>query len=143
MSHVALVLVALAVIGGAGVAGVTLHANDASPNLVTVTGTVVSVEWNPHFNVSVEFNMTNETSTFHVELGPPWYWAQQKYPAIKVGETVSVKGVLDDGHDLEAWSISVNGGAWITLRTGDMPAWAQEKSGQSPEVDQENETSDH
>lgn len=128
MTHAALVLVALALVGSAGVAGVALHASDAPANLVTVTGTVVSVEWNPHFNVSVEFNMTNATSTFHVELGPPWYWAEHKYPAIKVGDTVSVKGQLDDGHDIEAWSISVNGGAWITLRTGGMPAWAQEKS---------------
>lgn len=55
---------------------------------------------------------------------------------------MSVKGVFDDNGttDLEAWSISINGGAWITLRTGDMPAWAKEKSGQTGEVDHDNKT---
>lgn len=145
MAHPALVLAVLAVVGTAGAAGFALHTMDASPSLVTVSGTVTSVDWNPHFNTSVEFNITNGTTTCHVELAPPWYWAEHNYPAIKVNDTVSVKGVFDDNSttNLEAWSISVNGGAWITLRTGDMPAWAQEKSGQSPEIDHENVTSDH
>ncbi len=145
MAHAALVLVALALVGSAGVAGVVLHASDAPASLVTVSGKVTAVDWNPHFNASVEFDLKNATSTFHVELAPPWYWAEQKYPVIKVNDTVSVKGVFDDNSttDLEAWSISINGGAWITLRTGDMPAWAQEKSGQSPEIDHENETSNN
>ncbi len=145
MAHPALVLAVLAVVGTAGATGFALHAMDASPSLVTVTGTVTSVDWNPHFNTSVEFTMKNATSTIHVELAPPWYWAEHNYPAIKVNDTVSVKGVFDDNGtaSLEAWSISVNGGSWITLRTGDMPAWAQEKSGQSPEVDHENDTADH
>ncbi len=145
MAHPALVLAVLAVVGTAGAAGFALHTMDASPNLVTVSGTVTAVDWNPHFNTSVEFTMKNATSTIHVELAPPWYWAEHNYPAIKVNDTVSVKGVFDDNSttSLEAWSISVNGGSWITLRTGDMPAWAQEKSGQSPEIDHENETSDN
>lgn len=143
MAQAALVLVALALVGSAGAAGFALHAMDASPNLVTVTGTVTSVDWNPHFNASVEFDLKNGTSTVHVELGPPWYWAEHHYPLLKVNDTASVKGVFDDNSttDLEAWSISINGGAWITLRTGDMPAWAQEKSGQSAEIDHDNETS--
>ncbi len=143
MAHPALVLAVLAVVGAAGAAGFAVHAMDTAPSLVTVSGTVTSVDWNPHFNVSVDFNMTSGGSTIHVELGPPWYWAEHNYPAIKVNDSVSVKGVYDDNSttDLEAWSISVNGGSWITLRTGDMPAWAQEKSGQSPEIDHENETS--
>jgi hypothetical protein len=144
MPQTALALVVLALVGTAGAAGLSIHAMDASPSLVTVTGTVTWVAWNPHFNTSVEFNLTNGTSAYHVELGPPWYWAEHNYPAIKVNDSVSVKGVFDDNSttDLEAWSISVNGGAWITLRTGGMPAWAQERSGQSPETDHENETSD-
>lgn len=143
MAHAALVLVALALVGSAGAAGFALHAMDASPNLVTVSGTVTSVGWNPHFNTSVEFNLTNGNGTYQVHTAPPWYWAEHNYPAIKVNDTVSVKGVFEDNSttDLEAWSISINGGAWITLRTGDMPAWAQEKSGQSPEIDHDNETS--
>ncbi len=145
MAHAALVLAVLAIVGTAGAAGIAVHAMDTAPSQVTVTGTVTSVEWNPHFNVSVDFTMNSSGKSIHVELGPPWYWAEHKYPAIKVNESVSVKGVYDDNSttDLEAWSISVNGGAWITLRTGDMPAWAQEKSGQSPELDHENETSDN
>ena len=143
MAHAALVLVALALVGSAGVAGVVMHASDAQANLVTVSGTVTAVDWNPHFNTSVEFDLKNATSTFHVELAPPWYWAEHNYPALKVNDTVSVKGVFDDNSttDLEAWSISINGGAWIPLRPADMPAWAQERSGQSPEIDHENETS--
>ncbi len=146
MAHAALALVVLALVGTAGAAGLAMHTMDSgSQNLVTVSGKVTSVDWNPHFNVSTEFNLTSGTKTYQVELGPPWYWAEQHYPAIKVNDTVSVKGVFDDNSttDLEAWSISINGGAWITLRTGDMPAWAQEKSGQSPEIDHENETSDN
>lgn len=133
MAHAALVLVVLAVVGSAGAAGFAMNAMNASPSLVTVTGTVSSVEWNPHFNVSVGFNLTNATETFHVTLGPPWYWAEHDYPAIKVGEPVSVKGILNDTA-LQAWSISVNNGPWITLRSGGMPAWAQEKSGQTPKT---------
>jgi hypothetical protein len=145
MAHAALILVALALVGSAGVAGVVMHASDAQASLVTVSGKVTAVDWNPHFNTSVEFDLKNATSTFHVELAPPWYWAEHNYTALKVNDTVSVKGVFDDNSttDLEAWSISINGGAWITLRTGDMPAWAQEKSGQSPEIDHENETADN
>lgn len=145
MPHAALALAVLALVGTAGAAGFAIHAMDASSaNLVTVSGRVSSVDWNPHFNASVEFNLTNGTTTYHVEAGPPWYWAEHNYPAIKVNDSVSVKGVFDDNSttDLTAWSISVNGGAWITLRTGDMPAWAQERSGQSPELDHDNETSD-
>ncbi len=145
MAHAALVLVALALVGSAGAAGFALHAMDASPNLVTVSGTVTSVDWNPHFNAGVAFDLKNATTTIHVELGPPWYWAEQKYPAIKVNDSASVKGVFNDNStaDLEAWSLSINGGASITLRTGDMPAWAQERSGHTVEVDHENETSDN
>ncbi len=143
MPHAALVLAVLAIVGTAGAAGLAVHTMDAAPSLVTVTGTVTSVEWNPHFNVSVDFTLNSSGNSIHVELGPPWYWAEHKYPAIKVNESVSVKGVYDDNGttDLEAWSISVSGGAWITLRTGDMPAWARERSGQNPEIDHENETS--
>ncbi len=145
MAHPALVLAVLAVVGAAGAAGFAIHAMDSPPSLVTVSGTVTSVDWNPHFNVSVGFNMSSNGTAIHVDLAPPWYWAEHNYPAIKVNDSVSVKGVYDDNSttDLSAWSISVNGGSWITLRTGDMPAWAQEKSGQSPEIDHENETSDN
>ena len=143
MAHAALVLAVLAIVGTAGAAGFAVHSMDTAPSPVTVTGTVTSVDWNPHFNVSVEFNMSSAGHAIHVELGPPWYWAEHNYPAIKVNDSVSVKGVFDDNSttDLEAWSISINGGAWITLRTGDMPAWAQEKSGQGAEVDHDAVTS--
>lgn len=144
MSHAALILVALALVGSAGAAGFAIHAMDASPNLVTLSGKVTSVEWNPHFNVSVGFNLTNATSTVHVSVGPPWYWAEHSYPAIKVNESVSVKGLFDDNSttEFQAWAISVDGGSWITLRTGGMPAWAQERSGQTPHqgTGTENET---
>ncbi len=145
MAHPALVLAVLAVVGAAGTAGLVIHAMDTSPSLVTVSGTVTSVDWNPHFNVDVGFNMSSNGTMIHVDLAPPWYWAEHNYPAIKVNDSVSVKGVYDDNStaSLEAWSISVNGGSWITLRTGDMPAWAQEKSGQSAEIGHQNETSDN
>ncbi len=136
-----LALVAVVLVSGVGAAGVLLHPADASSATVTVTGKVVAVEWNPHYNVTVAFRMTNGTSnsTLEVELGPPWYWAEHKLPTIKVNDTVKVQGVLED-HELEAWTIWINGGDAIVLRTGEMPAWAEERSGQTPHIDHENET---
>ncbi len=143
MAHAAVALVLLALVGTAGAAGFAINALDASPRLTTLNGTVSAVDWNPHFNVAAEFNLTNGTKTYQVSLAPPWWWAEHNYPAIKVNDTVSVKGMFDDNSttDFTTWSISIDGGPWITLRTGDMPAWAQEKSGQSPEIDHDNETS--
>ncbi len=142
MTHAALVLVALALVGSAGAAGVVLHTLDAQPNVVTLSGKVAAVDWNPHFSVAVGFELKNGTSTTNVSLAPPWYWAEHNYPAIKVNDSVSVKGVPEDNStsEFEAWSISINGGAWITLRTGAMPAWAQERSGQTPPLGHGNET---
>jgi hypothetical protein len=56
MAHAALVLVVLALVGSAGATGFALHTMDASPNLVTVSGTLTSVDWNPHFNVRTGLN---------------------------------------------------------------------------------------
>ncbi len=143
MANPILALLAIVAIGGVGAAGVMLHAADTNPATMTVTGKVVAVEWNPHFNVTVEFELYNSTSntTTHVELGPPWYWAEHHLPAIKVNDTVKVQGVMDD-KELEAWTIWINGGNAIVLRTGEMPPWAQERSGQTPGTEHGNETED-
>ncbi len=142
MASTVLALLAVVLVGSVG-AGVMLHAADTNSATITVTGKVVAVEWNPHYNVTVEFSLYNSTdnTTYHVELGPPWYWAEQKYPAIKVNDTVKVQGVMED-NELEAWTIWINGGSAIVLRTGEMPPWAQEKSSQTPDTDHENETED-
>jgi len=143
MANPILALLAIALVGSVGAAGVMLHAADTSPGTITVTGKVVAVEWNPHFNVSVEFELYNSTSnaTYHVEVGPPWYWAEHALPAIKVNDTVKVQGVLE-GSELEAWTIWINGGSAIVLRTGEMPPWAQERSGHTPDTEHDNETED-
>ena len=56
---------------------------------------------------------------------------------------VTVEGTLDDGHEIEAFTVWINGGNAIVLRTGEMPPWAQERSGHTGEDnDNENETED-
>ena len=141
MANPILALLAIALVGSVGAAGVMLQPADTSPGTMTVTGKVVAVEWNPHFNVTVEFTLYNKTSdtNYTVELGPPWYWAEHKIPAIKVNDTVKVEGVLED-HEIEAWTIWINGGSAIVLRTGDMPPWAQERSGQTPPSEHESDS---
>jgi len=143
MSNAVYAVLALALVTSVG-AGVALHAMDTeSPeHLVTVEGTVTAVEWNPHFNVSVEVTLTAANGTnYSVELAPPWWWAEQHLPTIQVNDTLKVEGTVDDGHEIEAFSVWINGGNAIVLRTGEMPPWAEERSGHTSE-DNENETED-
>ncbi len=58
MSNAVYSVLALALVTSVG-AGVALHAMDTeSPeHLVTVEGTVTAVEWNSHFNESVEVTL--------------------------------------------------------------------------------------
>src|SRR3989475_6182761 len=64
MSNVLYAILAMALVTSVG-AGVAIHAMDSeSPeNLVTVEGTVTAVDWNPHFNESVELTLTDRKST--------------------------------------------------------------------------------
>jgi len=143
MSNAVYAVLALALVTSVG-AGVAIHAMDTeSPEpLVTVEGTVTALEWNPHFNMSVELTLTAANGTnYSVELAPPWWWAEQTFPTIHVNDTLKVEGRLDDGHEIEAFTVWINGGNAIVLRTGEMPAWAQERSGQTGE-DHGNETED-
>ncbi len=143
MSNAVYAVLALALVTSVG-AGVALHAMDTeSPeHLVTVEGTVTAVEWNPHFNVSVEVTLTAANGTnYSVELAPPWWWAEQHLPTIQVNDTLKVEGTVDDGHEIEAFTVWINGGNAIVLRTGEMPPWAEERSGHTSE-DNENEADD-
>ncbi len=141
MSHALLVLAAFALVASVG-AGVALHAADTDAHTVmTVDGKVTSVDWNPKWDVSVEFTLQTSganAATYNVELGPPWWWADHDAPTIKVNDTVKVQGELD-GQSIEAFTIWVNGGPAIVLREPGMPPWAQERSGQTGE---HNETED-
>src|SRR2546427_6690218 len=131
MSNAVYAVLALALVTSVG-AGVAIHAMDIeSPEpLVTVEGTVTALEWNPHFNESVEVTLTATNGTnYSVELAPPWWWAEQHFPTIHVNDTLKVEGRLDDGHEIEAFTVWINGGNPIVLRTGEMPARAQERSG--------------
>jgi hypothetical protein len=143
MSNALYAILALALVTSVG-AGVAIHAMEAeSPeNLVTVEGTVTAVDWNPHFNESVELTLTTANGTnYSIELAPPWWWAQQNFTTIHVNDTLKVEGVLDDGHEIQAFTVWINGGSAIVFRTGEMPPWAQERSGQTGEDhDNENET---
>jgi len=143
MSNTLYAVLALALVTSVG-AGVALHAMDTeSPeHLVTVEGTVTAVEWNPHFNVSVELTLTAANGTnYSVELAPPWWWGEQHFPTIHVNDTLKVEGTLDDGHEIEALTVWINGGNAIGLRTGEMPPWVEERSGHTGQ-DNENETED-
>src|SRR3989475_6853662 len=125
-------------------AGVALRAMDdeGSSGLVTIEGNVTAVEWNPHFNVTVEVTLTAANGTnYSVELAPPWWWAEQHFPTIHVNDTLKVEGRLDDGHEIEAFTVWINGGKAIVLPTGEMPARAPVRSGQTGE-DHGNETED-
>src|SRR3989441_12002391 len=135
MSNAVYAVLALALVTSVG-AGVALHAMDTeSPeHLVTVEGTVTAVEWNPHFNESVEVTLTAANGTnYSVELAPPWWWAEQHFLTIHVNDTLKVEGRLDDGHEIEAFTVWINGGEGIVVRTGEIPAGAQERSGQTGE----------
>src|SRR3989449_7413305 len=120
MSNTLYAVLALALVTSVG-AGVALHAMDTeSPeHLVTVEGTVTAVEWNPHFNVSVELTLTAANGTnYSVELAPPWLWGEQHFPTIHVNDTLKVEGRLDDGHEIEAFTVWINGGYSGDLSAG-------------------------
>src|ERR1700756_656591 len=149
MSTALYAILAMALVTSVG-AGVAIHVMDSeSPeNLVTVEGTVTSVDWNPHFNESVELTLTTANGTnYSVELAPPWWLAEQHFPTISVNDTLKVEGRIDDGHEIEAFTVWINGGNAIVLRTGEMPPWAEERSDQTGEDhdndnEMENETGD-
>src|SRR2546427_5006304 len=127
MSNAVYAVLALALVTSVG-AGVALHAMDTeSPeHLVTVEGTVTAVEWNPHFNESVEVTLTAANGTnYSVELAPPWWWAEQHFPTIHVNDTLKVEGRLDDGHEIEAFTVWINGGGPHRGPAGERPPRAQ------------------
>src|SRR2546422_6042831 len=133
MSNALYAILAMALVTSVG-AGVAIHVMDSvSPeNLVTVEGTVTAVDWNPHFNESVELTLTAANGTnYSVELAPPWWWAGQHFPTIHVNDTLKVEGFLDDGHEIQAFTVWINGGNAIVLRTGEKPPWAPGRSGQT------------
>src|SRR2546428_4648652 len=141
MSNALYAILAMALVTSVG-AGVAIHAMDSeSPeNLVTVEGTVTAVDWNPHFNESVELTLTAANGTnYSVELAPPWWWAEQNFPTIHVNDTLKVLGVLDDGHEIQAFTVWVNGGNAIMLRNGRMPPWVEGRAGPTGE-DNANDT---
>ncbi len=130
MNHAMYLVLGLALVTSVG-AGVALRAMDdeGSSGLVTIEGNVTAVEWNPHFNVTVEVTLTATNGTnYSVELGPPWWWAEQHYPTIHVNDTMKVEGILE-GSEMEAFTVWINGGGAIVIRTGEMPPWAEERSG--------------
>src|SRR2546425_9886340 len=140
MSNTLYAVLALALVTSVG-AGVALHAMDTeSPeHLVTVEGTVTAVEWNPHFNVSVELTLTAANGTnYSVELAPPWWWGEQHFPTIHVNDTLKVEGTLDDGHEIEALTVWINGGDADGARTGEVPPWGGGRAGHTRR-DNENE----
>src|SRR3989442_15054134 len=130
MSNALYAILAMALVTSVG-AGVAFHAMDSeSPeNLVTVEGTVTAVDWNPHFNESVELTLTTANGTnYSVELAPPWWWAEQNFTTIHVNDTLKVQGALDDGHEIQAFTVWINGGDAILLPTREMPPRAPERS---------------
>src|SRR3989442_11812342 len=106
--------------------------SESPENLVVVEGTVTAVDWNPHFNESVELTLTAANGTnYSVELAPPWWWAEQNFPTIHVNDTLKVEGALDDGHEIQAFTVWINGGQASFPRTGEKPPRAPGRSGQT------------
>src|SRR3989442_419693 len=143
MSNALYAILAMALVTSVG-AGVAIHVMDSeSPeNLVTVEGTVTAVDWNPHFNESVELTLTAANGTnYSVELAPPWWWAEQRFTTIHVNDTLKFEVTQKTAYEIQAFTVWINGGNAIVLRTGEMPPWAQERSGQTGE-DHDNETED-
>lgn len=127
---VAHVVLAVLVASTAGAA--VLLPFDEDAELTTFEGTVVEVHRNPHWNVSVEYSVEvagEDGTTFEVKLGPPWWWASVGLPEINVDDTLRVEGALEGSNVIEAYTIWVNGGNAIVLRTGGKPAWAEVASG--------------
>ena len=105
---------------------------DEDAGLTTIEGTVVGVHRNPHWNVSVEYSVNvtgDDGGLYEVELGPPWWWASVGLPGIEGDDTLRVEGVLEDGHEIEAYTIWLNGGDAIVIREAGKPAWAEAASG--------------
>src|SRR2546427_1569643 len=135
MSNAVYAVLALALVTSVG-AGVAIHAMDTeSPEpLVTVEGTVTALEWNPHFNESVEVTLTATNGTnYSVELAPPWWWAEQHFPTIHVNDTLKVEGRLDDGDEIEAFTVWINGGDPLLFRPGGVPPGGEGRSGHNRE----------
>src|SRR2546428_14007427 len=125
MSNALYAFLALALVTSVG-AGVAIHAMDTeSPEpLVTVEGMVTALEWNPHFNMSVELTLTAANGTnYSVELAPPWWRAELHFPTIHVNDTLKVEGRLDDGHEIEAFTVWINGGEANGARPAGMAPW--------------------
>lgn len=122
-------LIVLILVSSAGF-GVVLTSSDAPSDRATFEGRVVRVDWNPHFEVAVSFEVENASAnaTYSVELGPPWWWAEVGLPEIRVNDTLRVEGVLEDGV-LQAYTIWINGGGAVVLREDGKPAWAEVASG--------------
>jgi len=131
------VLLALAFVSAAG-AGAFVHGMNAEEETNAIEGIVVQVEWNPHWEVAVEYAIRvndSEGTTYVVELGPPWWWAAVGLPAIELNDTLAVEGVVHDGNVIEAYTISVNGGDPIVIRDGGKPMWAEVASGRPAKDD--------
>src|SRR5207244_11884083 len=98
-----------------------------------------AVEWKTHFNKNAEHPRTEENRTnYNLELARPSWWAEQNLPTIQVNDTLKVEDAIDDGHEIQAFTVWINGGNAIVLRTGEMPPWSEGRSGHTGE-DHENE----
>src|SRR2546428_452993 len=123
MSNALYAVLAMALVTSVG-AGVAIHAMDSeSPeNLVTVEGTVTAVDWNPHFNESVELTLTVANGTnYSVEVAPPWWWAEHNFATIHVNDTLKVEAALDDEHEIQAFTAWINGGQTVLRPARDAP----------------------
>lgn len=125
--------------GVGGTAVLTQQHAESEHQVVTVEGTVVQVEYNPHFNISAEFKLQvtsgGNTTVYEVELGPPWYWAENgSVPTIRVGDKVKVTGELEGDH-IEAWILWVNDGNAVIINGEGKPEWTggPEHPGESDE----------
>jgi len=87
---------ALALVAAAGVRA--HHSFDAeydSKRPITVTGYVTKLDWiNPHAYVFLDVKENGQTTTYRIEMGPPYALVRSgwKRDTVKIGDQVTVNG---------------------------------------------------
>ena len=98
---------------------------------IKFSGTIKKVDWaNPHIYTHVETKEGGKTVVYKVEGGPPnsLYRQGWRKDTLKVGETVSVKGIRaerEDSHNVGQATITMADGRRIFSGTGQAAAQQQ------------------
>ena len=115
-----------AVVAGVGVRA--HHSFDAeydSKRPITVTGYVTKLDWiNPHAYVYLDVKDDGQTTTYRIEMGPPYALVRGgwKRDTVKIGDQVTVNGAAlakDGGHtagSMPTTSMTLASGQKLVMR---------------------------